>query len=77
MLIVVVPAVIGMSSGSSDFFSGGMIIALVCCLAYLPFLLVFQGILYSYIETAWTLTFMRLTGHTAAVQPPLISNETV
>jgi len=33
-------------------------------------LLVLNGILRSYIETAWTLTFMRLTGKPAAALQP-------
>jgi hypothetical protein len=60
ILMIVVPAVIGASVAGDDGF-GGVILAVVCFVSYLPVLLVLSGILRSYIETAWTLTFMRLT----------------
>jgi hypothetical protein len=48
---------------------GGLLTAALCFLAYLPVLLVLSGILRAYIESAWTLTYMRLTNKPVA--PPL------
>jgi hypothetical protein len=36
-------------------------IAAACCVVYLPVLLFFNGLLTAYIQTAWTLTYLRLT----------------
>ena len=65
ILFIVVPAIIGVAAESLRALGGGLLLAGVCFLAYLPVLLVLNGILHSYIETAWTLTFMRLTGKPA------------
>jgi hypothetical protein len=43
-----------------------LIIAGLCCLAYFPVLLVFSGIQQTYIQAAWTLTYLRLTAPTPA-----------
>jgi hypothetical protein len=69
VLFIVVPAAIGTAVGTDQAFSGGLILAAVCFIAYLPVLLFLNGILRSYIETAWTLTYMRLTGKSVAPQP--------
>jgi hypothetical protein len=70
MIAVVVPLVIGVASGinaNSDFLvGGGLITSAVCCVAYVPVLIVLNGILQSYIKSAWTLTYLRLTGHEPA-----------
>jgi hypothetical protein len=61
MFLIVIPAVSGAIIGNQTAISGGLLIAGLCFVAYLPFLLLFSGILSSYTESAWTLTFMRLT----------------
>jgi hypothetical protein len=64
ILIVVVPAAIIFAANSSEAARISfvpLIVALACCAVYLPFLLVLNGILMSYLQSAWTLTFMRLT----------------
>jgi hypothetical protein len=66
---VVVPAVIGAAAGTDQAMTGGLLTAGLCFLAYLPVLLVLSGILTAYIESAWTLTYMRLTNKPVA--PPL------
>jgi hypothetical protein len=38
-----------------------LIIAGLCCLAYLPVLLVLSGIQQAYIQSVWTLTYLRMT----------------
>jgi hypothetical protein len=65
VLIVVFPAVIAMiSSGAHpnpNFSVTPLLIAGLCLAAYFPFLLVFNGILTAYLQSAWTLTYLRLT----------------
>lgn len=36
-------------------------ITAACCVVYFPILLVFNGVLTAYIQTAWTLTYLRFT----------------
>jgi hypothetical protein len=69
LVLVVVPAIIGAAAGTDQALSGGLLTAGLCFLAYLPVLLVLSGILRAYIDTAWTLTYMRLTNKQVA--PPL------
>lgn len=65
ILIIVVPTVLGIVGGaiaeSSALFGGGFAVAALCFVAYLPVLIVLGGILRSYVNTAWTLTYMQLT----------------
>ena len=64
MLAVAGPLFIALLSGSDQALGSGLILTLLCCVGYLPVLILLGGILRSYIESAWTLTFLRLT------QPP-------
>jgi hypothetical protein len=74
ILLIVVPAVIAFGAG---LFAGGgnnlsfapLIIAGLCAVAYIPVSLVAFGILTTYIESVWTLTYLRLTKEDA--QAPL------
>jgi hypothetical protein len=63
LLLILIPAIAGVAM--SGFSSGAAMIPLIisglCVLAYLPVLLVVGGIQQSYIQSAWTLTYMRLT----------------
>jgi hypothetical protein len=36
-------------------------VSALCCVSYLPILIVVSGIIRAYIGSAWTLTFLRLT----------------
>lgn len=69
ILIIVVPAIIGGVVGTDQAIGGGLLLAGICFITYLPVLLVLNGILRSYIGSAWTLTFMRLTGEPASLEP--------
>jgi hypothetical protein len=60
--IIVIPAIIGAMAGTERALGGGLLIAGLCLVAYLPFWLILSGILRAYIESAWTLTYMRLSG---------------
>jgi len=65
IIIIVVPVAIGAAamgaSGLANSLSVPIIIGLTCCVLYFPVLLTLNGILTTYIQSAWTLTFMRLT----------------
>jgi len=69
LLIVVIPIFTGIFLGNQAnndfFFGGGLAVAALCFLAYLPVLIVLRGILRAYIQAAWTLTFQQLA------QPPV------
>src|SRR5215216_979957 len=60
VLIVVVPAAIAFAAGNADNWNP-LIFAGICLCLYIPVSLLLNGILISYTESAWTLTYMRLT----------------
>lgn len=66
LFLVVAPAVLGVMAESQAALGGGLLVAGLCFVAYLPVMIVLYGILRGYVETAWTLTFMRLTSRPAA-----------
>lgn len=74
LVFIVIPAVIGVMAGSQRALGGGLLIAGLCFVAYLPFFLILSGILHAYIESAWTLTFMRL-GSAPAARQAIIEGE--
>ena len=62
-LPMILPAIQAVSKGAFDFaaFQTPLLISLgLCCLIY-PFILVANGILVAYEQSAWTLTYLRLT----------------
>jgi hypothetical protein len=61
------PAILGGISGAANALRGGVAITLICLVFYIPIAIVLNGILQSYIGTAWTLTFLRLTGRQSEV----------
>lgn len=63
VLIVVVPAVIAFGAGSSgqNLSYTPLLVAGICFAVYLPFLWLLNGILTTYLQSAWALTFLRLT----------------
>jgi hypothetical protein len=61
LLAVATPAVLGIATGVLENTRNGIILSVVLFLIYLPFLLVFSGILRAYTQSAWALTFLRLT----------------
>lgn len=60
-LVTVIPAMIALAASPDQFPTAIMAVAGLCFVLYLPVLIVAQGILTSYVETVWTLTFLRLT----------------
>jgi len=68
MMFTVGPIIIGAITGEEAALFGGLAVSAVCCAAYLPFLIVLSGILRSYVASAWTLTFLRLTAPAAPLE---------
>jgi hypothetical protein len=58
---VVIPSMMGILLGTETVQSTAMILGALGLICYLPFMIVLAGILQSYTESAWTLTFLRLT----------------
>lgn len=64
ILVVFVPAIFTFAisaNSSSNVSFAPLLIGLGCFVVYLPFLIVLNGILMAYLQSAWTLTYMRLT----------------
>lgn len=66
-LFIIGPAAAGLILGTKQAVNSGLIVALVCCAFYVPVLLLGNGILTAFTNSAWTLTFLRLTGQ--AIKP--------
>jgi hypothetical protein len=54
-------------SGSSNM--APLAIGGICFLVYLPVLILASGIIKAYVQSAWTLTFLRVTGNGSASEP--------
>jgi len=65
IIIIVFPAAVAIVGGamaeSNALLGGGLAVAGLCFVAYLPVLIVLGGILRSYVNTAWTLTYLQIT----------------
>ncbi|MEJ2709282.1 MAG: hypothetical protein P8074_16855 [Anaerolineales bacterium] len=57
------PAIIGAIAGTQQALQGGIAVTVLCLVFYIPVAIVLNGILQSYIRSAWTLTYLRLTSH--------------
>jgi len=78
LLAIAAPAALGISTGVAVSIRNGVILSVVLFVIYLPFLLVFSGLLRAYIESAWTLTYLRLTTKPAPLPveaPPAPTSE--
>jgi hypothetical protein len=60
ILVIVVPAAITFALGNEQNWTP-MIFAGICLFLYIPIVWLLNGILTAYTESAWTLTYMRLT----------------
>jgi len=69
LILTIGSAVIPILLGGEEAIRSSLILAGICFVAYLPILIVLSGILRSYVEAGWTLTFMRLTS------PPVPINQ--
>lgn len=61
LALIFSPAIIAAVTGAERAFGSGLLITAICFVAFLPVLLILSGALRSYIESAWTLTYLRLT----------------
>jgi hypothetical protein len=57
LIAAVVPLIFGAASNNT----APIWITVLCCAAYFPVLLILSGILNAYVQSIWTLTYMRLT----------------
>lgn len=69
ILIIVVPTAIAFAVGNAQN-TTPLILMGVCFCLYLPVLILLNGVLTSYTESVWTLTYMRLTGNPGDTTPP-------
>jgi len=60
-LVTVIPAAIALAASPNEFPTAIVAVAGLCFVLYIPVLIVAQGILTSYVESVWALTFLRLT----------------
>jgi hypothetical protein len=67
LVAIVGPAVIAAVSGSQQLAQGGLLLAGLCLIGWIPVAIVLNGVVQSYVKTAWTLTYMRLTGKPAEI----------
>jgi len=69
IMVSIAPLIIAIIAGAREFSQPGIWIPLVCTAAYLPILILLSGILRSYIESAWTLTYLRVTEGSTSILP--------
>jgi hypothetical protein len=77
ILIIVFPAMLAFIAGGADN-NTPLIFMGICFCLYLPVLILLNGIMVAYVESAWTLTYMRLTrkpeGGAPVITPPEIND---
>jgi len=56
------PAIFGFLSDDPNALGSGLLISVILFLIALPFLVVINGVIRAYIQSAWTLTYLQLTG---------------
>jgi hypothetical protein len=71
LLIIVVPLFITYVFAGSNLSYAPLIVAGLCIAAYIPVALVANGILTAYLESVWTLTYLRLTQPKPDAQAPV------
>jgi hypothetical protein len=68
VMAAVVPAIMGIVSNTGSRATSGLVTGAICFIAYLPILLLLSGTLRAYVDSAWTLTYLRLTQKPASVE---------
>lgn len=71
IIIVVFPSVFAFFMGAGDSFSP-LYVAGVCICLYIPISLVAGGVLNTFTQSSWTLTYMRLTGEEESTDSPIL-----
>ena len=59
--IIGLPVMAAIFSDSQTAVTAGLVIGGICLVLFIPILIVLSGVLQTYIRTAWTLTYLRLT----------------
>ena len=82
LILTMIPLMLGIMTAifgdTEALAAGGVIVSALCCVAYLPVLIVIGGIVRAYIGSAWTLTYLRLTKGPAVEKPAeLLPDESV
>jgi hypothetical protein len=72
VFIVVVPALIAFAAGNAQNWTPMIVAGALLCL-YIPVSWLLNGIIISFTESAWTLTYMRLTGKPASHDNDIVS----
>jgi len=67
VILALIPVFIGMGTLKESLVP--LYISLACCAVYLPVLIFFNGVLTAYIQSAWALTYMRLTASNKPSEP--------
>lgn len=73
VLVVVIPAVFAFIAGGNHASYTPLIVTGLCILAYIPVSLLANGILMTYIQSLWTLTYLRLIKPKPEAGTPLVS----
>ena len=68
LIAAVLPLIFSAASNTT----GPIWITVICCAVYFPILLVLSGILNAYVQSVWTLTYLRLTGKPPQDNPPVL-----
>jgi hypothetical protein len=69
LIAIAIPVMVAAMAGGSRALGSGIFVSVLLFLVYLPVLIVLSGILQTYVFSAWTLTFRRLTGHGPQLAP--------
>jgi len=70
ILVIAVPGAIAFATSQGEFPTGLLAMAGLCFVLYLPVLVVAEGILITYIESVWALTFLRLSRPRESIGTP-------
>ena len=76
IILVVIPSVLALALGNARNVSLALIGVCICL--YIPVSMVLNGVLTSYVESVWTLTYRRLTGFTPpapVAEPPVLPQD--
>ena len=76
VLLILTPILGSLIFQSQLALRGGVILSIVLFLIYLPVLLFAESLIQSYLSTAWTLVFRRITGRQPGVSSPQVVNVT-
>ncbi len=60
LALVAAPFLTGLLVNTNQAVGGGLLLSALCFVVYLPILIILNGVLKGYIESAWTLTYLRL-----------------